>query len=215
MLSREAILGAALGLLEEQGLEALSMRAVARRLEVDAMAPYHYFPDRESLLKAAAERVYTQLGLSLRVPRGRDFRGKLEYLAAAYLALLAPARQLLLVLSAHPELALGPARIFEAHFKAAVTQLKLSRPLYRAALAAYVDLIHGFALGLSADASKLRRARLGPAGFKAELQIFLAGLAAMAGAQSARPAQKPAAARADRSTRTQTRTLSRPTTHSA
>jgi AcrR family transcriptional regulator len=40
------ILQAALSLLEEQG-EAFSMRALAQRLGVDAMALYHYYAGKE------------------------------------------------------------------------------------------------------------------------------------------------------------------------
>ncbi len=47
---RSKILDAGLTLLSEGGLQALSMRAVARIAGVSHQAPYHYFPDRESIL---------------------------------------------------------------------------------------------------------------------------------------------------------------------
>ncbi len=47
---RSRILDAGLSLLSEGGLAALSMRAVARIAGVSHQAPYHYFPDRESIL---------------------------------------------------------------------------------------------------------------------------------------------------------------------
>lgn len=47
---RSRILDAGLSLLNEGGLQALSMRAVARIAGVSHQAPYHYFPDREAIL---------------------------------------------------------------------------------------------------------------------------------------------------------------------
>ena len=51
---RTAILAAAGQLLEKKGIEALSLREVARRAGVSHNAPYRHFPSRESLLAALA-----------------------------------------------------------------------------------------------------------------------------------------------------------------
>ena len=51
---RTALVGAALTLLTEGGADALSLRAVARRAGVSAMAPYRHYPDKEALLAAVA-----------------------------------------------------------------------------------------------------------------------------------------------------------------
>ena len=51
---RTALVGAALALLTEGGADALSLRAVARRAGVSAMAPYRHYPDKEALLAAVA-----------------------------------------------------------------------------------------------------------------------------------------------------------------
>lgn len=48
---REAILGAARELVAEQGLDGLSMRAVAGRLGYSAAALYEYYPSKEDLLR--------------------------------------------------------------------------------------------------------------------------------------------------------------------
>lgn len=52
---------AALDLLEGATVEAVSLRAVARRTGVSAMAPYRHYPDKESLLAAVAERGFDRL----------------------------------------------------------------------------------------------------------------------------------------------------------
>ncbi len=51
---RTALVDAALALLSEGGADALSLRAVARRAGVSAMAPYRHYPDKEALLAAVA-----------------------------------------------------------------------------------------------------------------------------------------------------------------
>jgi AcrR family transcriptional regulator len=51
---RRALVAAARAILEEDGLAALSLRAVARRAGVSQAAPYHHFPDKDALLAAVA-----------------------------------------------------------------------------------------------------------------------------------------------------------------
>src|SRR3954470_8344091 len=80
-LSRDQILDAALALLAEAGLGALTMRALARRLGIDPMALYHYFADKEALLGAAADRSFA--ALRPRMPRTGDWRARLRALARA------------------------------------------------------------------------------------------------------------------------------------
>ena len=51
---RDALVEAAMELLETEGLAALSLRAVARRVGVSQTAPYRHFADKEALLAAVA-----------------------------------------------------------------------------------------------------------------------------------------------------------------
>lgn len=53
---REALVQAAVDILEERGLAALSLRETARRAGVSHAAPYHHFQDKEALLSAVAAR---------------------------------------------------------------------------------------------------------------------------------------------------------------
>lgn len=74
-LSRERIITAALELIEDAGLEGLTMRALGRRLGVEAMALYHYFPNKTALMEAmatAAEDVEQVFGGFF---AGMDFTG--------------------------------------------------------------------------------------------------------------------------------------------
>lgn len=59
---RQKVLDASLALIEEGGLDRLSMREVARKAGVSHQAPYHYFSDREAILAALAGEGFAKLG---------------------------------------------------------------------------------------------------------------------------------------------------------
>ena len=58
---RERILDAALALLSQQGPEALSIRAIAKRVGVSHMVLYTYFENRAALIAALSERQHGRL----------------------------------------------------------------------------------------------------------------------------------------------------------
>ena len=60
-LSEQQILEEAARLVDEQGLDALSTRVLARRLGVRASSLYRYFPDKETLIRAVGARFWTEL----------------------------------------------------------------------------------------------------------------------------------------------------------
>ena len=62
-LDREAVVSAAIALADECGLEAVSLRRIADRLEVTPMALYRYVTSKDDLLDAMADRLYGELDL--------------------------------------------------------------------------------------------------------------------------------------------------------
>ncbi len=58
---RRAILDAALALVDSGGIDALSIREVARRAKVTHQAPYHHFKDRAAILAAIANEGFALL----------------------------------------------------------------------------------------------------------------------------------------------------------
>jgi AcrR family transcriptional regulator len=60
-LSRRRIAHAALGLLDEQGIGGVTMRAVAQRLDVEAMSLYRYVTGRDAMLDAVIEAIVDEL----------------------------------------------------------------------------------------------------------------------------------------------------------
>lgn len=63
---RRTLLDASLELIETEGLEAFSMREVARRAGVSHQAPYHHFPDREAILAAIVAEGFVMLREAMR-----------------------------------------------------------------------------------------------------------------------------------------------------
>ena len=84
---REALLEQAERTLRERGVEALSLRELAREVGVSHGAPRRHFPDRQALLDALAEAGFERLGAELRAAAdgaGEDFEPRLRATAAAY-----------------------------------------------------------------------------------------------------------------------------------
>src|SRR5258708_30809587 len=70
-LSRARLVAEALGLVQEEGLEALSMRALADRLHVKAASLYWHVRDRRELLELLAESILD----GVPAPRAEGWRG--------------------------------------------------------------------------------------------------------------------------------------------
>ncbi len=56
-LTRDRVIEAALRVMDDEGLEAVSMRRVAREVGVEAMSLYHHVEDKEDLLDGICEHV--------------------------------------------------------------------------------------------------------------------------------------------------------------
>ncbi len=84
-LSRESIVTAALGLLDREGAQALTMRRLGAELGVEAMSLYRHLADRSALLEALAHRLATEIetspGESDWADALRAFAGELRALA--------------------------------------------------------------------------------------------------------------------------------------
>lgn len=85
---RRSLMEAALGLVAEKGVHALSIREAAQRAGVSSGAPYRHFPSKDALLAALATDGYRDLGERLQRARergGDDFRRQVQAAAEAYL----------------------------------------------------------------------------------------------------------------------------------
>lgn len=59
-LTRDRVIDAALRIMDEEGLDAVSMRRVGRELGVEAMSLYHHVHDKEDLLLGIREQVLSR-----------------------------------------------------------------------------------------------------------------------------------------------------------
>lgn len=84
---RRALLDRAERTVRERGVQALSLRELAREAGVSHGAPRRHFPDRQALLDALAVNGFTRLGAELRAAHdaaGDDFEARLRATATAY-----------------------------------------------------------------------------------------------------------------------------------
>ncbi|WP_066017307.1 TetR/AcrR family transcriptional regulator [Endozoicomonas atrinae] len=142
-MSTEKIVLKAKELLKEEG-KIPSIRKLASALDVDAMAIYYYFENKNALLEAVTvslvDAIYDPV-LSI------DWHKELHQLCLSYLQLLQDHPGLLetlLSMGSH-----GPAEVFIERFERAVSPLNLPDTYRKSALDLLVDYLHGFALALN------------------------------------------------------------------
>jgi AcrR family transcriptional regulator len=99
-ISRAAILKYGLRVVEKEGIEALSLRAVARKLKVAVNALYNYFPNRSALESAIGAEGYKVLHSYLMTSRsGRPGAATLHSYCKAYLNFARAHRRLFALMS--------------------------------------------------------------------------------------------------------------------
>ncbi len=141
-LSKEILLSCANELLQGSG-KVPSIRKIARKLDVDPMAIYHYFPSKSALL----EGVTVRLMEGIYIPQSEDtWEEQLRFLCSSYLDLLKNYSGLLeTFLSMSVK---GPAQVFIARFNTIVAPLGLPEDDMKNSLDLLVDYLHGFALSI-------------------------------------------------------------------
>ena len=117
-LSREAIVQAAVRLIERDGADAVSMRRVAAELGVGTMSLYNHVPNKAALLDGVAEYIMTDM--SFAADPDADWRDQARGLARTFRAIARRyPRSVLVVITRQPrsdvglapvELALGAVR---------------------------------------------------------------------------------------------------------
>lgn len=98
-LSRDAIITAALELVDDGGLEALSMRALGASLGVQAMSLYNHVANKDAVLDGVHERLLMQIDLAVDAP---DWVAALRSGARSYRALARRHPQAFVLLATRP-----------------------------------------------------------------------------------------------------------------
>lgn len=115
-LTRQAILAAALAIVDEHGIAALSMRRLATELAVDPMSIYHHLPNKAAIVSGLVTAVFSEMAP---VDADGAWPDRVRAWALAY-------RDLVL---AHPNLVL---QIVTDSAAATVAAIQISEPLYAA-----------------------------------------------------------------------------------
>lgn len=126
----DACIREALILIEAQGIEALSLREVARRLGVSHQAPYKHFPSRDHLLLEVVRRCFTSLTAALRARDAHPDPGEdLRALGRAYLGFAAahPLEYRLMFSTPWPQATAHPDLIRDARYSFEVLHETLAR----------------------------------------------------------------------------------------
>lgn len=170
-LTRDRVMDGAVALADRDGLEALTIRALAADLAVKPMAIYHYFASKDVLLDALVDRVFAEVPLPRASEDDESGDGWREPLAARSRAmrdLLARHRWSLSVLEAraHP----GPATL--AAHEAVLDVLRRSGFSVEASAHAFA-LLDAFVFGYALQESMLETAGLpdSPADVRAGMNL--------------------------------------------
>ncbi|KPW01837.1 TetR/AcrR family transcriptional regulator [Pseudoalteromonas sp. P1-11] len=125
-----------------------SMRAISKELNVDPMALYYYFNNKNILLEGVAKSLMSEIY----VPSGKlDWKQELKELSKSYLAILRKYDGLLKTLLSMSSN--SPADVFISRFNLIVNPLKLRSDQEKAFLDLLVDYLHGFSMALACDST--------------------------------------------------------------
>lgn len=146
-VSPARILSEALALLDDEGFENLTMRAVAMRANVNPMTIYHHFQDRNGLVKALAESVYADVAMP---PEG-TVRSRIEGLLGAYRAKVLRHPGLTLAIFNRPAVFPDHATRITESLTDLLKELGLSPSRALLWVHILVDYTHGAALAVATD----------------------------------------------------------------
>ena len=110
-LNRERVVTAALEIVDRDGVEGLTMRALGRELGVDPMAAYHHVPNKEAILDGVAEAVWAELELPAAI--GGPWQSRLADIARAIRTTLSRHPNALPIMAARPNLSTPGFRVVD------------------------------------------------------------------------------------------------------
>lgn len=138
---RQALVAAALQLIDEEDESALSLREVARRVGVTYAAPYHHFADKQALVAAVAAQGFRTLGA--------DMDAAQAGIDDAFERLAAQGR-------AYVQFAVARPALYRLMFQREITDPDCYPELHQAADACFQGLLGSVRLALGADADERR-----------------------------------------------------------
>ena len=100
-LNRDRILEAAKAIIDQDGVEGLSMRKLGAKLKVEAMTLYHYFASKDALLDVLVERIVLEAATAPEAQSG-NWQERLRGFTRHFYATLVASPRMLPLLATHP-----------------------------------------------------------------------------------------------------------------
>lgn len=147
IVSPEHILSGALRILDADGLDRLTMRALAIRVGINPMTIYHHFKDRDCLIRSLADWVYADVA----APETGDTHSRLRGLLTAYYTKVVLHPALTLAIFGRPSVFPDHAKRITEDLISLLTELGLSSPRSLRWTHILVDYTHGAALAVAAQ----------------------------------------------------------------
>jgi TetR/AcrR family transcriptional regulator, tetracycline repressor protein len=110
-LTREVVVAAALEIVDRDGLDGLTMRALGRELSVDPMAVYHHLPNKAAILDGVVEAVLREVPLD--GPAGLSWTERLATVARGYRDALRAHPNALPIVATRPDVTPAALRILD------------------------------------------------------------------------------------------------------
>lgn len=110
-LTRERVVAAALRIVDRDGLDKLTMRALGTELGVDPMAVYHHLPNKAAVLDGVAEAVMCEVPLDIATEG--PWQEQLAEFARGYRATLRAHPNALPVLATRPDTSRAALRVID------------------------------------------------------------------------------------------------------
>lgn len=112
-LSRERVVAAALAVVDRDGLDGLTMRALGRELGVDPMADYHHVPSKAAILQGVVEAILAEIPVPSE-DAVMPWQDALRLIAREYRRVILAHPNALPVVSTQPVLTPAGLRLIEA-----------------------------------------------------------------------------------------------------
>ena len=100
-LNRDRIIDAAKTIIDQEGVDGLSMRKLGARLKVEAMTLYHYFASKDALLDVVVERMVLEAAAAP-AARSGDWQERLQGFTRHFYATLVASPRMLPLLATRP-----------------------------------------------------------------------------------------------------------------
>ncbi len=143
-LSRGRILKAALRLVDEEGMGALTMRRLGAELGVNPMSIYHHLPGKDAVISGLVELVFS--GMRVRYPDGSSWQDRVRAWTEAYRGLVRSHPNLVLELVCDAAAATEAVLLVNEPLYAALGASGLPSAEVVRAADTVVDFVHGFAI---------------------------------------------------------------------